>query len=79
MFELFERYHKGICISFRYRGVNALLKTLPDEKLAEILLRKWNDQNLNQVFFTSDTREKFLNSLKPAEKLGAEVHHLGAT
>jgi ferric-dicitrate binding protein FerR (iron transport regulator) len=79
VFELFERYHKGIASQSETEELMLLLKTLPDEKLAEILLRKWNDQNLNEVFFTSDAREKFLNRLQPAEELEAVIHHLGPT
>src|SRR5688500_11258374 len=79
LLELFKRYHRGTASPSDTDELMQLLETLPDEKLDEILLSTWNDQQSNEVFFTSDTREKFLNRLQTAEEMGAEVHHLGTT
>jgi transmembrane sensor len=76
--ELFERYHKGLASKSETDELMLMLKSLPDEKLSDILLQAWNQQNSTSIFFTPDTREKFLKSLHGGKEWGAEIHHLSS-
>ena len=66
LFLLFERYYRGLATPVEKDELLAHLKSLPDETVSGLLEKTWNTEDPEQVFFTPDTREKFLHRLPPA-------------
>ena len=78
LFGLFELYHKGTASPEQVRELTDMIQNAPDEQISELLLKTWNSQIIDNDFFTSDTRNKLLSRLLPAEDMGAEVYPIGA-
>ena len=76
LIELFASYHKGTATAAETDELMAMLSHLPDERLEDLLQHTWDAQDVSQPFFTADTRNRFLQSLQPAEDTEAVVRSM---